>query len=102
MDAWQALQVHAADTAATTLRERFASDPARGERLAAEGAGWYLDYSKQRVGDDTLRLLIALAGERGVAARIEAMFGGAHVNVTEDRPACLRSRSRSSKACRST
>ena len=87
MGAWSALQAHAKDTARLTLRERFAGDPARGERLAAEGAGWYLDYSKQRVGDDTLRLLLALAGERGVAARIEAMFGGAHVNVTEDRPA---------------
>ena len=87
MDAWQALQAHAADTATTTLRERFDSDPARGERLAAEGAGWYLDYSKQRVGDDTLRLLLELAETRGVRARIEAMFTGAHVNATEDRPA---------------
>src|SRR5690606_34779754 len=87
MDAWSALQAHAQDTARLTLRERFASDPVRGERLAAEGAGWYLDYSKQRVGDDTLRLLLDLAGERGVRARIDAMFRGERINATENRAA---------------
>src|SRR5690606_24422783 len=87
MGAWSALQAHAKDTARLTLRERFGSDPARGERLAAEGAGWYLDYSRQRVGDDTLRLLSGLADACGLRERIEAMFSGAHVNATEDRPA---------------
>ena len=84
---WQALQAHARDVAGLALRQRFADDPRRGERFAAEGAGWYLDYSKQRVGDDTLRLLLELAESRGVRARIDAMFAGEHVNATEDRAA---------------
>ncbi len=84
---WQALATHARAQVGTTLRQRFAADPRRGERMVAEGAGWYLDYSKQRVDDDTLRLLLALADACGVGERIEAMFAGAHVNATEDRPA---------------
>jgi glucose-6-phosphate isomerase len=84
---WQALLAHARAQAGRTLRQRFADDPARGDRFAAEGAGWYLDYSKQRVDDETLRLLLALAEACGVRARIDAMFAGAHVNATEDRPA---------------
>jgi len=84
---WQALLAHARAQAGRTLRQRFAEDPRRGERFAAEGAGWYLDYAKQRVDDEALRLLLALAEARGVRARIEAMFSGAHVNATEDRPA---------------
>jgi glucose-6-phosphate isomerase len=84
---WQALLAHARAQAGRTLRQRFTEDPRRGERLAAEGAGWYLDYSKQRVDDDTLRLLLDLAGACGVRERIDAMFAGAHVNATEDRAA---------------
>ena len=84
---WAALQAHAHAQAGRTLRQRFADDPARGERFAAEGAGWYLDYSKQRVGDDTLRLLLELADACGLRGRIDAMFAGAHVNATEDRAA---------------
>ncbi len=84
---WQALAAHARAQVGRTLRQRFAADPRRGERMAAEGAGWYLDYSKQRVDDDTLRLLLDLAEACGVRARTEAMFAGAHVNATEDRPA---------------
>jgi glucose-6-phosphate isomerase len=84
---WQALLAHARAQAGRTLRQRFTEDPRRGERLVAEGAGWYLDYSKQRVDDDTLRLLLELADACGVQARIGAMFAGAHVNATEDRPA---------------
>ena len=84
---WQALLQHAEATAMRTLRERFAADPRRGERLAAEGAGLYLDYSKQRIDDGTLRLLVDLAETCGVRARIDAMFAGAHINSTEDRPA---------------
>jgi glucose-6-phosphate isomerase len=84
---WQALLQHAGAASAHTLRERFAAQPGRGERLAAEGAGLYLDYSKQRVDAETLRLLVDLAEACGVRARIDAMFSGAHVNATEDRPA---------------
>jgi glucose-6-phosphate isomerase len=84
---WQALLAHARQTKGQHLREWFARDPERGQRLAAEAAGLYLDYSKQRVDDETLQLLFALARACGVPARIEAMFRGEHVNVTEDRPA---------------
>src|SRR3546814_9617996 len=61
--------------------------PGRGERLTAEGAGWYLDYAKQRVEPETMRLLLELAEACGVTARRDAMFAGAHVNATEDRAA---------------
>jgi glucose-6-phosphate isomerase len=84
---WQALLRHARETDRRQLRELFANDPARGERFAVEAAGLYLDYSKQRVGDDTLRLLLDLAGACGLRARIEAMFRGEHVNATEHRAA---------------
>jgi len=84
---WQALQAHARDTSGRSLRALFDADPGRGERLRAEAAGLYLDYSKQRVGDDTLGLLFDLAEACGLRARIEAMFRGEHVNDTEDRPA---------------
>jgi len=67
------------------LRDLFAGDPSRGERLTATGAGLYLDYSKHRVTDETLRLLVQLAEERGLRARIEAMFRGEKINVTEQR-----------------
>jgi len=60
--AWRALACHLAEARGTHLRDLFASDPARGERMAAEGAGLYLDYSKNRVTDETLRLLVELAG----------------------------------------
>jgi glucose-6-phosphate isomerase len=85
--AWQALDAHARPMGERTLRELFAADPARGERLTAEAVGVYLDYSKQRITDETLRLLVALADECGVAARIGAMFRGEQVNATEHRPA---------------
>jgi glucose-6-phosphate isomerase len=67
------------------LRELFAADPGRGERLTVEAAGLFCDYSKNRVTDETLRLLVELAGERGLAERREAMFSGEHINSTEDR-----------------
>jgi glucose-6-phosphate isomerase len=82
---WQALQRHAQQAGGRQLRELFASDPARGERFAHEAAGLYFDYSKQRVGDDTLRLLLDLADACGLHARIEAMFRGERINATEDR-----------------
>jgi glucose-6-phosphate isomerase len=82
---WQALLAHAKAQGATSLRQRFANDPGRGERLCAEGAGLFLDYSKQRVGDDTLALLAGLAEACGLPARIESMFGGEKINSTEGR-----------------
>ncbi len=84
---WQALARHAREQAQVTLRQRFDADPGRGERLTAEGAGWYLDYAKQRVEPETMRLLLELAEACGVTARRDAMFAGAHVNATEDRAA---------------
>ena len=67
------------------MRDLFAEDPTRGERLAAEGAGLYLDYSKNRITDETLRLLLQLAEESGLAERTEAMFRGDRINVSENR-----------------
>ena len=83
--AWQALAAHNAGMRDVHLRQLFADDPRRGERLTAEAAGLYLDYSKNRVTDETLRLLLQLAEERGVAARIGAMWNGEKINVTESR-----------------
>jgi len=83
--AWRALEAHAAETRDLHLRELFADDPARGERLTLEAEGIFLDYSKNRITDETLRLLLDLAAERGVAGRRDAMFAGEHINVTEDR-----------------
>jgi glucose-6-phosphate isomerase len=84
---WQALRQHARLAASCHLRELFAADPIRGERFVAEAAGLYLDYSKQRVTDETLALLFDLAGACGLQAHIAAMFRGEHVNSTERRPA---------------
>jgi glucose-6-phosphate isomerase len=83
--AWQALEAHHAAIAPRHLRELFAEDPTRGETMVAEGAGLYLDYAKHRITAETVGLLVALAEERGLAERIEAMFTGAHINVSEDR-----------------
>jgi glucose-6-phosphate isomerase len=82
---WQALKRHHAEITGIPLRELFAADPGRGERLTAEAAGLYLDYSKNRVTDETMRLLIELAAESGVTERRDAMFRGEHINVSEDR-----------------
>src|SRR6476661_6704521 len=81
----QALKRHYDEISGRHLRELFAGDPGRGERLTAEAAGLYLDYSKNRVTDETMRLLVALAEESGVAERRDAMFRGEHINVSEDR-----------------
>ena len=83
--AWKALEEHYGKIRDLHLREIFADDPLRGERLTAEAAGLYLDYSKHRVTDETLRLLLRLADDRRLAERIEAMFSGAKINVTEQR-----------------
>jgi glucose-6-phosphate isomerase len=84
--AWKALAEHAKDMREVHLRKLFADDPARGERFAAEAEGLYLDYSKNRLGDETLRLLFKLAEARGLRAKIEAMFRGERINLTENRP----------------
>jgi glucose-6-phosphate isomerase len=83
--AWQALQRHHAQIAGQHLRDLFAADPGRGERLTVAAAGVYLDYSKNRVTDETMALLVELARESEVAARRDAMFRGEHINVSEDR-----------------
>ena len=87
LSAWQALTAHHEQHRGQHLHELFASDPGRGERLSAEAAGWYLDYSKQRITDDTLRLLLQLAEQCGVSERIAAMFRGDAINTTEHRAA---------------
>ena len=83
--AWKALQAHYATMHGVHLRRLFADDPGRGERLTAEAAGIYLDYSKNRVTDETLKLLVQLAEESGLRARIDAMFRGEKINVSENR-----------------
>jgi glucose-6-phosphate isomerase len=83
--AWQALERHYAEISGTHLRDLFAADPTRGERLTAEAVGIYLDYSKNRITDETLALLVELAEESRVPERRDAMFRGEHINVSEDR-----------------
>src|SRR3954464_10523835 len=83
--AWQGLQAHFEKLRDTHLRDLFAADPERGERLVAEGAGLYLDFSKNRITDETLMLLGGLAHQRGVEERREAMFRGELINVPENR-----------------
>ena len=84
---WQALQAHERDLRSLHLRQLFAADPYRGERFALEAAGVYLDYSKNRITDETIRLLLALAAETGLGERIAAMFRGDRVNASENRAA---------------
>lgn len=83
--AWKSLELHAQTMREVHLRSLFSDDPARGERLTAEGAGLFLDYSKNRVSDETIGLLIQVAEESGLRARIDAMFRGDKINVTENR-----------------
>src|SRR5215467_6641352 len=83
--AWQALRDHHATMRSVHLRNLFADDPKRGERMTAEAAGVLLDYSKNRIDDETLRLLVALAEQSGLRAKIDAMFRGDRINATEDR-----------------
>ena len=85
LPAWQALAAHRDVIAATDLRRLFAADPGRGERMTLAAAGVHLDYSKHRITDETLRLLVALAEQAGVRARIDAMFAGEKINETERR-----------------
>ena len=83
--AWKALTAHYKKIRDLHLRQLFADDPRRGERLTAEAAGLFLDYSKNRITGETIQLLIQLAGESGLSPRIEAMFRGDKINVTENR-----------------
>jgi len=83
--AWKALQSHFQQIRNTHLRKMFADDPKRGERMAVEAEGLYLDYSKNRITDETIRLLLNLAEESGLRPKIDAMFRGEKINITEDR-----------------
>jgi glucose-6-phosphate isomerase len=83
--AWKALEAHHKNVRELHLRKLFADDPRRGERMTAEAVGLYLDYSKNRITDETLKLLLQLAEESGLRARIDAMFHGEKINVTENR-----------------
>jgi len=83
--AWKALEQHHDEIAGRHLRDLFAEDPGRGDRLTAEGPGLYLDYSKNRVTGETMRLLVQLAEECGVPQRRDAMFAGDKINVSENR-----------------
>jgi glucose-6-phosphate isomerase len=83
--AWKALETHYEEIRGKHLRELFAADRTRGERLVAEAAGLYLDYSKNRITDETVGLLEALAEQSGLSDRIEAMFAGERINVSENR-----------------
>lgn len=85
LPAWQALEDHYYELQGQHLRDLFAADPQRGERLSAEGAGLYLDYSKNRVTDETLKLLLELAQQAGVEKKRDAMFAGQKINITEGR-----------------
>ena len=83
--AWKALTAHYKKMRSVHLRELFADDPRRGERMTAEAVGLYLDYSKNRITEETLKLLLQLAEESGLRARIDAMFRGEKINITENR-----------------
>src|SRR5215216_4901694 len=83
--AWQALGQHYEAIRGRHLRQLFAEDPRRGERFTTEALGIYFDYSKNRLTDETIRLLVRLAEESGLRAKIDAMFGGEKINITENR-----------------
>jgi glucose-6-phosphate isomerase len=83
--AWKALEAHSQKLRGLHLRKLFADDPTRGERMTVEAAGLFLDYSKNRLTDETLKLLLKLAEEAGLRARIDAMFRGEKINITENR-----------------
>ena len=83
--AWKALASHYKTVSKLHLRQLFADDPKRGQRMTVEAVGLYLDYSKNRITDETFKLLLQLAGESGLRARIDAMFRGDKINITEQR-----------------
>src|SRR5246127_2974576 len=83
--AWNALVAHHQKIRDLHLRKLFADDPTRGQRMTVEAVGLFFDYSKNRITDETLKLLVQLADESGLRERIGAMFGGDKINVTENR-----------------
>ena len=83
--AWKALEAHHRSIRELHLRKLFADDPKRGERMTAEAVGLYLDYSKNRITDETLKLLLQLAEESALREGIDAMFRGEKINLTENR-----------------
>src|SRR5258708_4213984 len=83
--AWKSLAAHSQDVRNLHLRKLFADDPARGERMTAEAVGIYLDYSKNRITDESIKRLVQLAQEAGLRSRIDAMFRGEKINLTENR-----------------
>src|SRR5215469_16043773 len=83
--AWKALGSHYKEASELHLRQLFAHDPKRGQRMAVEAVGLYLDYSKNRITNETVKLLLQLAEESGLRARIDAMFAGEKINITEKR-----------------
>jgi glucose-6-phosphate isomerase len=85
LPAWKALETHCKTTNNLQLRDLFARDPERGEQLVTDALGIYFDYSKQRITDETLKLLVKLADESGLRERIDAMFRGDKMNITENR-----------------
>src|SRR5208337_2728278 len=85
LKAWKALESHYEQIRGLHLRDLFAADPDRGERLTVEALGFFFDYSKNRITDETVKLLVELARESGLQARIEAMFRGDKINFTEGR-----------------
>jgi glucose-6-phosphate isomerase len=85
LPSWRALKQHSKEISKTTLRELFDNDPQRGTRYNAEAVGIFLDYSKNRITDETLKLLVELAEQRGLKQRIAAMFRGDKINITENR-----------------
>src|SRR5690242_16571235 len=85
LPAWQALASHCDKIEGVHLRQLFKNDATRGEKLTVEAAGLFLDYSKNRITDETLKLLVQLADASGLRSRIDAMFRGEKINVTENR-----------------
>jgi glucose-6-phosphate isomerase len=85
LSSWKALAAHAGEMKSTTMKDMFAADPGRGTRFNAEAGGIFLDYSKNRITDETLKLLTAVAEETGLSAKIAAMFRGDKINITENR-----------------
>src|SRR5580704_13968104 len=83
--AWNTLKEHRAKVGSTHLRQLFAEDPQRGPRFTIEALGLYFDYSKNRITSETVRLLLELAEQSGLRQRIDAMFAGDKINVTEKR-----------------
>ena len=85
MKAWKALKTHAKEIAGVHMRDLFAVDATRGEKFAVEALGLFFDYSKNRATGETMKLLVDLAHESGLQARIDAMFSGEKINITEGR-----------------